>query len=478
MEIPVKKVQIMNTNTNATSTGIFHKFRALSELKDEAKGGYIPIHFEVPDGVQTIELELATKGGTPHPHPLFITPYSKSRNEKGKKNDKTSNRNFDAYNYKVDLGMDEFGKFKVDKPDYVTDKTIDLVGPNFWNKETRTINLGFDGLRLTVVKSGQRQKIQHLDEVKKIRNIKDDYEEGKVVLQVRFDGSHWIPLKVLVDQTKYLIQTQLCTTSRICNFGDHVIFVVFEKASITADKEKFLEMILFQEENEDMIYMEKARSSDVHKIGDLFAFKVNLNTICVDSQAYMLVKIIDEDVPDSKIEPIPIRVIKHEDGNVDCPCQDSIKHLSLFKNIQKRTNSESSSCSAKKLCQNSPMANSLSPPSDFSPTSNLDGNISPNNIAQNGGDIELVDEKVIVENLPSAEVQNLPDLGDIGFENFLSADGPISLKNRNLYQKCFLCKAKPIFSDYATKLSFTFDSKFVLSVVLSVFILYLMVKYC
>ena len=108
-------------------------------------------------------------------------------------------------------------------------------------------------------------------------------------------------------QAKYLIQTQLCTTSRICNFGDHVIFVVFEKASITADKEKFLEMILFQEENEDM-YTEKARSSDVHKIGDLFAFKVNLNTICVDVQAYMLVKINDEDVPDTKIEPIPIRV--------------------------------------------------------------------------------------------------------------------------------------------------------------------------
>ena len=80
------------------------------------------------------------------------------------------------------------------------------------------------------------------------------------------------------------------------------------------------------------------------------------------------------------------------------------------------------------------------------------------------GDIELVDEKVIVENLPSAEVQNLPDLGDIGFENFLSADGPISLKNRNFYQRCFLCKAKPIFSDYVTKLSFTFDRKFVLSV--------------
>ena len=48
----------MNTNTNTTSTGIFHKFRALSELKDEAKGGYIKINFEVPDGVQTIALGM------------------------------------------------------------------------------------------------------------------------------------------------------------------------------------------------------------------------------------------------------------------------------------------------------------------------------------------------------------------------------------------------------------------------------------
>ena len=76
------------------------------------------------------------------------------------------------------------------------------------------------------------------------------------------------------------------------------------------------------------------------------------------------------------------------------------------------------------------------------------------------GDIELVDEKVIVENLPSAEVQNLPDLSAIYGENMLSIDGPISLKNRNFYQKCFLCKAKPFFSDYVKKLSFTFDGKF------------------
>ena len=84
------------------------------------------------------------------------------------------------------------------------------------------------------------------------------------------------------------------------------------------------------------------------------------------------------------------------------------------------------------------------------------------------GDIELVDEKVNVENLPppSVGVEGIPDLTAIYGENILSIDGPISLKNRNFYQKqdCFLCKTKPIFSDYIKKLSFTFDRKFVLSV--------------
>jgi len=455
-------------NTNTTSTGIFHKFRALSELQGEAKGGYIEMDFKVPPDEKTITLELETKAGTPHPHPIFITSFSKSRNEKGKKNEKNCKRNFNAYDYKVVLRMDESGEFKVDIPDYVTERTIDLVGPKFWNKETRIIHLGPEGLRLTVVKSGQRQKIQYLEEVKQKRNIQNDYEEGKVVLRAKFDDYHCMPLKLLlVDKAKYFIQTQLCTTRRICNFDDHVILVTFEKASITADKEKFLEMLLFQFEKEELL--EKARAYDVHKIGENFAFKVNVKNIRVGSLAYMIVKMNDEDVPDTELKPFefPIRVLEHDNGNDDCPCKDSIEYSSLFKNVKKRNNSESSSYSAKKLCQNSPMPDSLSPPSDFSPTSNLDGSFSPNDIQIGGpideGDIELVDENVLVENLPSAEVQNLPDLGDIGFENFLSTDGPISLKNRNFYQKCFLCKAKPIFSDYATKLSFTFDRKFVLS---------------
>ena len=73
---------------------------------------------------------------------------------------------------------------------------------------------------------------------------------------------------------------------------------------------------------------------------------------------------------------------------------------------------------------------------------------------------------MLVKNLPSAEVEGLPDLTELWGENILDMDGPISLKNRKFSPKCWFCKAKPIFSDYATKLSFTFDRKFVM---LSVF---------
>ena len=111
--------------------------------------------------------------------------------------------------------MDESGEFKVDKPDYVTERTIELVGPKFWNKETRIIHLGSEGLRLTVVKSGQRQKIQYLDEAKKERNIQNDYEEGKVVLQIKFDG---ISSKLLlVDKVGLFFSTYFNLSSGMCS---------------------------------------------------------------------------------------------------------------------------------------------------------------------------------------------------------------------------------------------------------------------
>ena len=67
-------------------------------------------------------------------------------------------------------------------------------------------------------------------------------------------------------------------------------------------------MVLFQYEKEELL--EKARAYDVHKIGENFAFKVDVKNIRVGSPAYMIVKMNDEDVPDTELKPFefPIRV--------------------------------------------------------------------------------------------------------------------------------------------------------------------------
>ena len=146
--------------------------------------------------------------------------------------------------------MDESGEFKVDIPDYVTERTIELFGPKFWNKETRIIHLGPEGLRLTVVKSGQRQKIQYLDEAKKKRNIQNDYEEGKVVLHAKFDGYHCKPSKLLlVDKVGFGLFFQLfllrflytyyqvCTPERLLDLIlFRIIITVFECQIIPYEK--------------------------------------------------------------------------------------------------------------------------------------------------------------------------------------------------------------------------------------------------
>ena len=41
-----------------STTGIFHKFRSLSELTNESKGGYIDWEFRVPPEIKTFTLGM------------------------------------------------------------------------------------------------------------------------------------------------------------------------------------------------------------------------------------------------------------------------------------------------------------------------------------------------------------------------------------------------------------------------------------
>ena len=57
-------------------------------------------------------------------------------------------------------------------------------------------------MKLTVVKCGQREKIEFLNEVNEERKVQENYEEGKVMLQVTFDGSDPIWPLFLVDKVQ------------------------------------------------------------------------------------------------------------------------------------------------------------------------------------------------------------------------------------------------------------------------------------
>ena len=108
-------------------------------------------------------------------------------------------------------------------------------------------------------------------------------------------------MSIVILQKKYFIQQiHLYTTSRICNSGDHVIFLKFEGASITEDTVKLLELFLYQEETPGTLNVNApvVKSSHVHKSGELIAFKINASNLKNIEIVYFRSKLNDPDVPD------------------------------------------------------------------------------------------------------------------------------------------------------------------------------------
>ena len=68
------------TSSSAVSiTNQFHTFKSWSQLKNEAKGGYLEGLIHVPESVKKIELALYDKDGKEgHPCLLFVTPHKKN----------------------------------------------------------------------------------------------------------------------------------------------------------------------------------------------------------------------------------------------------------------------------------------------------------------------------------------------------------------------------------------------------------------
>ena len=124
-----------------------YSFKALSLLKNEAKGSYILGTIKIPNHCPDIKIALYSKNKTPHPHLLFITPSSRVDSKRPKIMQKESycvNLKYKNESYELDT---------TNHP-YLPDSGI--LGDKFWNEETKEIQLGPEGLRLTVAKALQK----------------------------------------------------------------------------------------------------------------------------------------------------------------------------------------------------------------------------------------------------------------------------------------------------------------------------------
>ena len=138
----------MALHSEITILNSMHSFKNVSELFSENKGGYLQAKIKVqklqnPICYPDIELTLYSSptDKEPHIHLLHVTPMIKNPIEMLPK---------ESFYVKLKYQNDTYVLDTSNHP-YLP-KNENLVGSQFWNQETGEINLGKEGLRLTVVK--------------------------------------------------------------------------------------------------------------------------------------------------------------------------------------------------------------------------------------------------------------------------------------------------------------------------------------
>ena len=126
-----------------------HKFRAYSELKKEAKGGYVEAKIKVPDNCPNFHLALYSANnnfGENHTNLLHITPYNRQKNISSKDLEPTPESYCVDFCY--DVAKKKYFLVSSNHPYLINNPSPDgLVGPEFWNFESKEIILGSEGLR-------------------------------------------------------------------------------------------------------------------------------------------------------------------------------------------------------------------------------------------------------------------------------------------------------------------------------------------
>ena len=125
-----------------------HKFRAFSELKKEAKGGYIEAKIKIPHHCPNFQLALYSTNNNygDHTNLLHITPYNRQKNISSK--DVEPSPESYCVNFCYDIAKKKYYIVSSNHPYLINNPSLDcLVGPEFWNFDSKEITLGSEGLR-------------------------------------------------------------------------------------------------------------------------------------------------------------------------------------------------------------------------------------------------------------------------------------------------------------------------------------------
>ena len=141
-----------------------HLFRSESELKNEAKGGYLKGKIILPSSAIGSDLELALydTNGLTHPNKLFITPLNKRQNNTEKYvtplvTDRNLKLLYQNNNYVVDTKNHPYLSRLVENREQI-------VGAGFFDHQNNQFYLGLSGLKLTVmndIKKGKKSALEY-----------------------------------------------------------------------------------------------------------------------------------------------------------------------------------------------------------------------------------------------------------------------------------------------------------------------------
>ena len=247
-----------------------HQFRAFSEFKHENKGGYIQAKIPVPPEAIKLSISLVSHDKKPHVNLLFISPRDKMGTSVGEMTPEDS----------VLRMVKIQGAWTVVVPQYWKNlNSGHILGCNYWNKDTSELVLGKNALQVTVCKAAQKvnsgTSVRMMEKYLGLGEFQGEFEKVRLLVEFQLEEAVTIKLysQVIFDQNKYDLEIHEIFNRIVCNKGDQVIVINFNKGvKITKDKSICLRIYTTEVQFKDFTEFEVI---DTHVV----KFKLNLNNL-------------------------------------------------------------------------------------------------------------------------------------------------------------------------------------------------------